>query len=203
MQRILANIPNLGKNPLQYIFETLQYKHEPNTLWLEFGVFEGRTINYISTFTNDRVYGFDSFEGLPEDWRHGFGKGTFNRNGRLPMVRPNVELVKGWFSDTLPKFLEMHKDQQVSFLHLDADLYSSTKFVLDTLKPYLHPQCILVFDELVNYPGYDGETGELRAWYEFCMENPEMKYEWIGMHGHIGMVGAGAEYENVALQLRS
>ena len=43
--------------------------HKHDTLWLEFGVFQGRTINYISSFTNDKVYGFDCFNCLPEKWR--------------------------------------------------------------------------------------------------------------------------------------
>ena len=46
----------------------------------------GKTINYISNFTNDKVYGFDSFEGLPEKCRDGYDKGAFNTNGILPQV---------------------------------------------------------------------------------------------------------------------
>ena len=56
----------------------MKLQHKPNTLWLEFGVASGISINYISRFTNDKVYGFDSFEGLPEKWRDGFNKGAFN-----------------------------------------------------------------------------------------------------------------------------
>jgi hypothetical protein len=52
----------------------MKLQHKPNTLWLEFGVATGTTINYISRFTNDKVYGFDSFEGLPENWREGYDK---------------------------------------------------------------------------------------------------------------------------------
>ena len=65
---------------------------------------------------------------------------------------------------------------------MDADLYSSTKYVLDTLKSYIDNDCIIVFDELINYPGFDGETGELKAWYEFVSENV-VDYEWIGING--------------------
>lgn len=67
-------IQNVKTYPLAYVFENMKLQHKPNTLWLEFGVESGNT---ISTFTNDKVYEFDSFEGLPEKWRDGFDKGAF------------------------------------------------------------------------------------------------------------------------------
>jgi len=196
MLQMIQNIPNINTYPLTYVFEHLKLQHKPDTLWLEFGVASGRTINYISSFTKDKVYGFDSFEGLPETWRDGFEKGSFNRNGELPQVNSNVELIKGWFSETLPDFIKAH-NKKVSFLHLDADLYSSTKYVLNTLKDYIDKDCIVVFDELVNYPGFDGDTGELKAFYEFATEN-KVLCNWIGMNGTpTGM--SGYYHENVAL----
>jgi hypothetical protein len=59
MLSIIQHIPNVNTYPLTYVFENLKLRHKPNTLWLEFGVASGRTINYISKFTNDEVYGFD------------------------------------------------------------------------------------------------------------------------------------------------
>ena len=106
MLSILNNIPNVDTYPLTYVFEHMKLKHKPDTLWLEFGVFSGKTINYISKFTNEKVYGFDSFEGLPEKWRDGFDKGWFNTNGNLPTVNNNVELIKGWFHETLLSFIQ-------------------------------------------------------------------------------------------------
>lgn len=197
MLSIIQNIPNVHKNPLAYVFEDMKLQHKPNTLWLEFGVASGNTINYISKFTNDKVYGFDSFEGLPEKWRDGFDKGAFNMNGALPRVNENVELIKGWFSDTLPTFIK-EKNQKVSFIHMDADLYSSTKCIFDTLKDYMDHGCVIVFDELVNYPGFDGDTGELKAFYEFITDN-KVAYEWIGMNGS-PMTGGS---ENVAVRIHS
>lgn len=184
---IIRDIPNINKPVLQYIFEDLKIEHKKNTLWLEFGVFSGRSINYISKFTEDFVYGFDSFCGLPEDWRDDYKKGSFNMNGNLPKVNDNVNLISGLFENTLEFFLKKNK-KKVSFLHMDADLYSSTKYVLDTLKNKIAKNCIIVFDELVNYDGYDGENGELRALYEFVNEN-SVEFEWIGMNGTIGMKG--------------
>jgi hypothetical protein len=200
MLSIIQNIPNVNTFPLKYVFEHMKLKHKKNTLWLEFGVASGNTINYISKFTKSKVYGFDSFEGLPEKWRDGFNKGAFNSNGNLPEVNSNVELIKGWFNKTLPNFIKMH-NKKVSFIHMDADLYSSTKYVLDVLKDYIDKDCIIVFDELLNYPGFDGKKGELRAFYEFITENI-VDYEWIGMNGKpTGM--SGYDHENVALIIHS
>jgi len=198
MLNIIKNIPNINKYPLTYVLEDMKLQHKPNTLWLEFGVASGFTINYISKFTNDTVYGFDSFEGLPEKWRDIYDKGAFTMNGNLPEVNSNVELIKGWFNETLVNFIQT-QNKKVSFIHMDADLYSSTKYIFDTLKDYIDTDCIIIFDELVNYSGFDGDTGELKAFYEFITEN-NVDYEWIGMNG-IPIIGYGDE--NVALIIHS
>ena len=198
MNELCRDIPNLNKNPLHYVFENIGLRHREDTLWLEFGVYNGETINYISRFTRDRVYGFDSFEGLPETWRDGFEKGVFTLNGTLPAVNENVVLVKGLFRDTLSTFLSS-ENKKVSFVHIDCDLYSSTKHVLDNLICFMDEECIVVFDELVNYPGFDGDNGELKAFYEFVTEH-NIRFEWIGMNGVIG--DEGKTHENVAVRIR-
>lgn len=130
---------------------------------LEFGVFTGETLRVIAEFRRGRhVYGFDSFKGLPEDWRPNIPAGTFETD-RLPEV-PGAELVVGWFDDTLPEFLAEHPGQ-VAFLHIDCDLYSSTKTVLDHVGPRLAAGAVIVFDEYFNYPGW--EQHEHRAWQEY------------------------------------
>ena len=87
---------------------SLQAAAEMDGLYCEFGVASGRTINFIAERAPDRtIHGFDSFEGLPQDWRSGFRKGTFRMDG-LPAVRSNVELHQGWFNETLPAFVEQH-----------------------------------------------------------------------------------------------
>jgi hypothetical protein len=150
---------------------------DENTLWLEFGVWEGRTINYISQHTNNLVYGFDSFEGLPEDWREGYLKNHFNKHGNPPNVNSNVVLEIGWFNNTLEPFLLKHMEKKITFLHVDCDLYSSSKYVLDKCTPFLQDGSIVIFDELINYPGY--EECEWKAMNEWVNEN-NVQYEWIG-----------------------
>jgi predicted O-methyltransferase YrrM len=132
--------------------------------FLEFGVASGATINHIADrHPNGTIVGFDSFEGLPETWRSGFHKGMF-AVARMPTVRNNVRLIKGLFADTLPGYLAS-TSEPVSFVHVDCDLYSSTKTVFDLVGPRMAERCVLVFDEYFNYPGW--RMHEHRAFREF------------------------------------
>lgn len=134
---------------------------------LEFGVATGRTLTVIAAARgNKQVFGFDSFEGLPEDWRTNIPAGTFKIDS-LPDV-PGAELVVGLFEDTLPDFLASHAEP-VAFVHLDADLYSSTATVFEHVGSRLRPGSVIVFDEYFNYPGW--QQHEHRAWQEFVAQS--------------------------------
>lgn len=140
----------------------------------EFGVFSGSTLKTIAAARSGReVYGFDSFQGLPEDWRANIPAGAF-RADEVPEV-DGATIVPGWFSDTLPGFLAEHPGP-VAFLHLDADLYSSTKTVLDEIGDRLRPGSVVLFDEYFNYPGW--EAHEHRAWREF-VERSGVEFEYL------------------------
>ena len=142
----------------------------------EFGVFRGASINVLAECLPDRpVYGFDSFEGLPSVWRTGFQRGSFNLEGGLPDVRKNVQLVKGWFSDTLPEFLAQHQGD-VALVHIDCDLYGSAKTVLDTIGARIRRGSVLVFDEYFNYPGW--QKHEHKAFREFARSGSR-KYDYV------------------------
>lgn len=144
-------------------------------LFLEFGVFKGETINYIASKIDQIVYGFDSFEGLPEDWRDTFKKGAFKLE-KPPKVRKNVKLIKGLFEDTLPKFIS-ENDANYSFIHVDCDLYSSTKTILENLNDKINEGTIIVFDEFFNHPNW--KNGEYKAFFEFVNKN-KIKFKYIG-----------------------
>ncbi|MDX8032267.1 class I SAM-dependent methyltransferase [Lentzea sp. BCCO 10_0856] len=157
--------------------ETLEYALSlapEGGLALEFGVYTGTTLKIIATAREGAdVYGFDSFEGLPENWRNSFPAGTFNVDG-LPEV-PGAELVVGWFDDTLPGFLEAHQGP-VTFLHVDCDLYSSTKTVLELVGPRLVEGSVILFDEYFNFPGW--RDHEHKAWTEYLEQTGiEFTYE--------------------------
>jgi predicted O-methyltransferase YrrM len=141
---------------------------------LEFGVFAGRSLTVIADARKgENVYGFDSFQGLPEDYRPHVRQGVFALD-QLPRVE-GAELVVGWFDDTLPVFLATHPGP-VDFLHVDGDLYSSAVTVLDLVGPRLLPGSIVVFDEFFNYPGW--QKHEFRAWEEYLARTgTEVAYE--------------------------
>ncbi|MCW5604489.1 MAG: class I SAM-dependent methyltransferase, partial [Burkholderiales bacterium] len=146
-------------------------------LVLEFGVYQGTTLRVIADHTSAMVYGFDSFQGLPEDWTHFQQKGRFSLGGRLPQFeQPNVSLVPGWFEDTLPAFLTQHPEP-ARFVHVDSDLYSSAVTVLHHLRPRIVPGTVILFDEYFNYPGW--QHHEYRAFQEFVRDGG-FSYEYLG-----------------------
>lgn len=156
-------------------------------LFLEFGVHRGTSINYFSRLiAKDNllqqkfplIYGFDSFSGLQEDWAGSINmiKGYFDLKGKLPKVHNNVELISGYFSAKLPNFLKEHKDV-ISFMHVDADTYQSTKEVLNSIVGRIRKGTIIVFDEYTGYPGW--ENGEFKAWQEIVKKH-KIKYNYLG-----------------------
>lgn len=152
-------------------------------LFLEFGVYQGRSINFTADRTKQTVYGFDSFEGLPERWFDLFDKGHFKVE-QLPDVRPNVKLIKGWFNETLPGFVKVNRGPVV-YLHVDCDLYSSTKTVFDVLAPQIIPGTVIVFDEWYDHPRW--EEGEYKAFVEFAQAN-QAEYKFVGYNRHDAQV---------------
>ncbi len=172
---VLDEMPGLPRypNPHDTLRHGLDLVGETPGMALEFGVGQGTTLRIIAErCTGRKVVGFDVFSGLPETWRSDFPAGTFKQES-LPEV-PGAELVVGLFEDTLPGFVA-ENDGPVAFLHLDADLYSSTRTVLDALGRRLRPGSVVVFDEYFNYPGW--QDHEHKAWMEF-VEQTGITYRW-------------------------
>jgi len=146
-----------GDGRLSNLNETMSYIN-PKGMFLEFGVYSGNTINFVAdAFPKSILYGFDSFEGLPEDWNLNDKKilpaGHFNRDS-LPKVRSNVKLIKGWFDQTIPSFLKENDFDYISFLHVDCDLYSSTKTIFDNLNSKIKEGTVITFDEFYPWRNY-------------------------------------------------
>jgi len=122
--------------------------------YLEFGVFKGQSLREwvaLNKHRDSRFFGFDSFEGLPEDWRAGQGKGHFDVGGVFPHVPdPRVEFVRGWFQETLPGFTGRFSGRNRLVVHIDADLYSSTMLALIYLGPFMSKGTLLMFDEFYD-----------------------------------------------------
>ncbi len=116
-----------------------------------------------------QLFGFDSFQGLPEAWRT-------HKIGDYAAPAPKVEgatLVPGLFEETLPRFA--FASGQVTFVHVDCDLYSSTCTVLEAIRPHLARGAIVTFDELLDYPGH--EAHELLALGEAF--DAGMRFDWL------------------------
>ena len=169
--------PDLRKWALQQAVDELG----TDGLIAEFGVWRGHGVNQFSRILRHHkvtIWGFDSFEGLEEDWlghSRGAQKGRYTLEGDLPEVRNNVRLVKGWVQDTVPRWLSEYDDQSIIFAHLDLDTYTPTRFVLDAIRPRLVEGSIIQFDELYGYPGW--RHNEYKALLESL---PEDSYQYIG-----------------------
>jgi tetratricopeptide (TPR) repeat protein len=168
-----------GAKPFMARAELLAYALSQATapgLVLEFGVAGGASLRFLASNTQGTVYGFDSFQGLPETWQRGLEAGTFARSGVPTGLPANAQLVVGLFGETLPRFCEQHADG-VRFAHIDCDLYSSTRTVFDALGDRFAPGTVLVFDEYLNYPGW--REHEHRAFVEL-IDQTEKRFEYIG-----------------------
>ncbi len=176
-RRLIRNshsIPTIFRNPP---YEDM-VRPSCDGLWMEFGVYRGKTLTQIAKWKNlfcgkrsQPVYGFDTFNGSPTDWRFGDTRGNFSRfNKTKHSVPSNVELVAGLFIDTLPDQLllfdrEYRCHTPASFVHIDCDMYDGARDVLFLLGSRFVSGTILVFDKLFNYPGY--ERHAIKALFEF------------------------------------
>jgi O-methyltransferase len=144
--------------------------------YLEFGVFEGNSLRWwleANTHPASRFVGFDTFHGLPEDWGN-VPMGTFTTEGKLPDVRdPRCTFEAGLFQHTLSPFLTRFHLGRRTVVHLDADLYTSTLFVLTTLGNYLKKGDFIFFDD------FSSPTHEFRAFYDFA-SSFYVRYELSG-----------------------
>ena len=150
-------------------------------LFLEFGVWKGESINHFSKLLpHAQIYGFDSFEGLSEHWSgSSFSTGSFSLEKKLPVVDPAVRLVQGRFEETLPHFVSTIQNQSICILHLDADTYTPTKYVLNALSRNIKAGTILIFDEYFGN-SINWRNHEFRAFHEFAEEN-QLNYKYLAL----------------------
>ena len=122
--------------------------------YLEFGVSKGRSFKWWiknSIHPESFFYGFDTFTGLPEDWGH-FKKGDMSNGNEPPQIDdPRHQFFQGIFQSTLHPFLKNYRSEKLKVIHMDADIYSATLFVLSSISPFLNKGDIILFDEF-NVP---------------------------------------------------
>ncbi|PKR80466.1 hypothetical protein CW751_08805 [Brumimicrobium salinarum] len=143
---------------------------------MEFGVAKGQSFKWwIEHIEHDDsfFYGFDTFNGLPEDWGS-FKKGDMSNGNEPPKIDDSRhQFFQGVFQKTLPDFLKTYQSKKKKIIHLDADLYSATLFVLASMSPFLNKGDILLFDEF-NVPMH-----EFKAFNEWA-NSFYIKYTVIG-----------------------
>lgn len=141
--------------------------------YLEFGVYEGWSMSrMVRRFTHpdSRFVGFDSFEGLPEQWGS-MNVGHFSTRKKLPSIPdPRVHFVPGWFQNTVSEFLQGSAPLRPPVLvNFDADLYTSTLFLLTSLWHFV-PEYHFFFDEFM--------PDEIVAMYDFTSAYP-VEFEFV------------------------
>ena len=184
---ILQLYKNGNKTPLlfssrreiqKYVVELLSpfnHKSISSTL-LEFGVFKGTSLRYFSkNLRKFNCIGFDSFEGLQSNFGGVNANLLFRRRGKAPKYLPrNAKVINGKIENTLADYL-LKDSSNIRFIHLDLDVYSSTKFVLNNLKERLNKDTLILFDEMFGNPFW--ENGEYLA---MCEVFSDKEFEWIG-----------------------
>lgn len=134
--------------------------------FFEFGVFQGDSFRQwmeVNTHPESRFFGFDSFEGLPEDWYSGNkAKGHFSTDGSTPGIDdPRGSFIKGFFNDSLRPFLDTYEPKNRMVMHIDADLCSSSLYAMMTMDPFIKRGTLIVFDDF-------GPADEFAALYHYA-----------------------------------
>lgn len=160
--------------------------------YLEFGVSRGTSMACMyhalakAGLEDVRLVGFDSFEGLPlkaaeEGWVAGDYASTVRATKRYLRSRGvdlgRVELVKGWFVDTLtPETTNRLNLRKASLIMIDCDIYSASKEALWYCAPLIEDRAVIIFDDWGWRTG-EGEIGQREAFEEFLEAFPYFKYE--------------------------
>lgn len=135
--------------------------------YAEFGVLKGESLVFMCNRIDTVAYGFDHFQGLPEDWFLQYRKGYLGLDGVAPNLvseQRNHRLVAGPFKESIPYFTSQI-DGPAAFLHVDCDLYSSTCDVLEGLADRIVAGTVILFGTYLNYPGW--REHQFKAWQAF------------------------------------
>jgi O-methyltransferase len=171
--------------------------------YLEFGVYRGDSLLCMDRIRRElgmsfRLFGFDSFEGLPaleagdEDlgWPPGAYRSSYKRTQKrleeAGLDREDAVLVKGWYKETLtPELVRRHNLVKASTIMVDCDLYSSAQTALEFCAPLITDEAIVFFDDWDGGAGLaDRGEGEARAFAEFLQHHPEFASEEFDTYYH-------------------
>lgn len=157
---------NFDFNKRNELFEHVASTEDVNNGidYLEFGVASGKSFRWWANrldHADNRFYGFDTFTGLPEAWGP-FKAGAMSNGNKIPEIDDDrTTFFQGLFQQTLLPFLANYDGDKRKIIHMDADLYSATLYVLTLMTPYLKKGDIIFFDEF-NVPQHEFKA--FREW---------------------------------------
>jgi hypothetical protein len=166
--------------------------------YLEFGVFVGTSMACMYRAATAagagglRFVGFDSFQGMPEGveevddqrWHQGMLNSdielTHQNLRRLGVPPERIELVAGWFDDTLTaETRERLALETVTVAMFDCVLSTSTERALDFVTPLIGERAIFYFDDWNARDLADHNLGERAAFDAWRAAHPEMAVEEV------------------------
>jgi len=176
----LYKIPNINKDPIYYVLNNNIISEEG--IWVNFGMKDCEIINQISKYTDKNVFSLDDFENQVGKKEGDLNIYTFQKFKQEiePFLNKNIKMFPGNFYETIPQFKNLHlnlNDDSISFLNIHSNSYQSTKVILYSLVHKIKNNCILVFNEFMNYSDYF--LHECKAFYEFVQEH-NIQFQLMG-----------------------
>lgn len=157
-------------------FDHLKYSFEMSNVDgnnLEFGVYHGESLLYLSNLSKKPVWGFDSFCGTLEDSPWDLRGNKSEPKMICKALQDYKYLEVGYFHETLPAWIENHKGEPISFMHYDAGDYEASCFVMNLVCPMLEKGSVIVFDEFIPSPT-ELIASEYEAFVKYCKHDFEI-----------------------------
>ena len=191
-KEIFGKIKNLGKRlnlrseeayMLFTLVKDLCKKRKGNLI--EVGCFEGGSTKLICEAKGENsLFVFDTFEGLPEVNEIDKSKKKFECNFKKGQYCSDYEDVKSYLKEYKNVFIKkgifpkegfkLVENKKFIFVHLDVDLYKSTKDCLKFLYPRMEKGGVLISHD------YSTAKGVKIAFEEFFKDKPEVVIELVG-----------------------
>lgn len=143
---------------------------------VECGVYKGASLSRFVKFRalfrncrNKKIIAFDTFGEYPEanyeldkakreEFIKEGGSKSISKENLIGIYKhlnlfENIELIEGDILDTIANYKVNNPNLKISFLHIDVDLYESTKVCLEELFPLTAAGGIIVLDDYNKFPG--------------------------------------------------
>tara|TARA_B110001450_G_scaffold242476_1_gene252838 strand:- start:55 stop:813 length:759 start_codon:yes stop_codon:yes gene_type:complete len=183
-KKLIESIGEYSLTPLVRrwtLIKSIHYINKKNLVGdiVECGIWRGGNLflakkiqDQYSRTIKRKLYGFDTFEGMPEPsiydgkktneiyqnfkmknepWTKASLDDVKNSSKELFSDTGDFNFIKGMVEDTLKN--KKNLPNKIALLRLDTDFYESTKIELDILYPLLVDRGILIIDDYGDFPG--------------------------------------------------